>query len=80
MASSLFHQAQKTNQGVMCADLNLLVERSLWPSYLLGMKRAHLVACIVELMGELELMLWVVKGALTGSSQASVIERALGCQ
>jgi hypothetical protein len=34
----------------------------------------------VELIGDLELMLWAATGALTGFSQALVIERASGCQ
>ena len=46
-----------------CAELNLLAERTMWLLDLLSMKRAHLVAYIVALMGELELMLWATKGA-----------------
>jgi hypothetical protein len=57
-ASSLFQQAQKTNQGVMCADLNLLVERSLWPSYLLGMYRGVDGRARVDAMGSQGCVHW----------------------
>jgi hypothetical protein len=56
-------QTQKMNQKGECAELDLLVERTMWPLYLSSMKRARLVAYIVALMGELELMLWATKGA-----------------
>jgi hypothetical protein len=67
-------------------EVNLWVERTRWQPYLVGMKRADLMACVEEPVAEpdprsdaegepVEAAIWAAMAGLARVSQTSVIER-----
>jgi hypothetical protein len=79
-------QANKTIQEGERDEVNPWVKRTQWLPYLLGIERSDLLACIKELVAELdprsndeaepmEAAIWAAIEGLTRFSQASVIER-----
>jgi hypothetical protein len=79
-------RAASTIQAGECNEVNPCVEQTQWLPYLVGMKRADLIACIKKQVAEpdlrsndkvkpVEAAMWEAMVRLTRSSQASVIER-----